>query len=256
MSNKHNRMLILSILVLVQAGGAARGPAAQDQIDKAGILRNTFPLIAETDLYCAFFVLEREPGARILAQAAGDRLLLSDADRFWGGPVGEWREGQVLQIIEIGANVPGIRGNLGYGRGRARIVRVEGDRFLAQIEKSCGPVRLGNGLLPFEKKGTVEGKDLGYRGILQGGDVLTGRIIVLPDDHDQIGANSYALIDRGLEAGLQPGQQLTVFGAEGAGKSPQAVGNAVVIGVGRETATIKILSLKDVIRKGDLVQVK
>ena len=256
MNNKHNRSLILSILVLVLAGGAAVRMAAQDQVDKTRTIRNTFPLIAETDLYCAFFVLEQEPGARILAQAAGDRLLLSDADQFWGGPVGEWREGLILQIIEIGVNVPGVRGNLGYGRGRARIVRVEGNRFLAQIEKSCGPVRLGNGLLPFEKKTTVEGRDLGYRGILQGGGVLTGHIIVLPDDHDQIGANGYALIDRGLEAGLQLGQQLTVFGAEVGDKSPQAVGNAVVIGAGRETATIKILSLKDVIRKGDLVQVK
>ena len=256
MSKKHRRMLVPSVLALALAGGAAGRLASQDQADKSKISRDSYSLIVETDLYCSFSIMEQEPAARILANSSGDHLMLSDADQFYGGPVGAWREGQILQIIEPGPSVPGVRGNVGYGRGRARIIRIEGDRFLARIEKACGPVRIGDGLLPFEKKSTVEGKDLGYRGILQGGDVLTGRLIFLPDDHDQVGANSYALIDRGLDAGLQPGQQLTVFGASDGNKSPQAVGNAVVIGAGRATATIKILSLKDIIRLGDLVQVK
>ncbi|MGD0782149.1 MAG: hypothetical protein ABSA30_04725 [Candidatus Aminicenantales bacterium] len=255
MSKKRSYTLVVSILAFGLAMGAAAA-AAQDQSDKAKISRNTYALITETDLYCAFFVLDKEPATRILAPNTGERLLLSDADQFYGGPVGEWREGQIFQIVEIGPSVPGVRGNIGFGRGRAKILRVENGRFLAQIEKSCGPVHIGDGLVPFEKKTAVEGKDLGYRGVLQGGDVLTGRIIFLPDDHAEIGADCYALIDRGLEAGLQPGQQLTVFGASSGGKFPQAVGNAVVIGAGRTTATIKVLSLKTIIQMGDVVQIK
>jgi hypothetical protein len=246
------RMLVLAILLIGGAGGAARGTVPPDQTDKA----KTYPLVVETDLYCSFFVLEQAPAARILAPSAGEKLLLTDADQFYGGPLGDWSAGQLLQIAELGPDIPGVPGRLVYGRGRAKIIRIEGDRFLAQIERSCGPVRIGNGLLAFEKKDVFQGKDLGYGGTLRGGDVLTGKIVFLPDDHDQVGANSYALIDRGLEAGLQVGQQLTVFGAPEGIQSPRAVGNAVVINAAKATATIKILSLKDIIRRGDLVQVK
>jgi hypothetical protein len=246
------RALVLAILFVGWAGGAA----SQDLNEKAKSSRDSYPLIVETDLYCSFFVMEQAPGALVLAPSAGEKLLLTDTDQFYGGPVGDWSAGQILQLVELGPDVPGVKGRLVYGRGRAKIVRVESDRFLAQIEKSCGPVRIGNGLLPFEKKAVVLGKDLGYGGTLRSGDVLTGRIIFLPDDHDQVGANSYVLIDRGLEAGLQIGQQLTVFGAPAGIQSPRAVGNAVVISAGKSTATIKILSLKDIIRLGDLVQAK
>ncbi len=255
MSKKCSPTLVLSVLVLGLTTAAA-APASQDQIDKAKSSRNTYAVITETDLYCAFFVVDKEPLTRILAPAIGERLLLSDADQFYGGPVGEWREGQIFQIVEIGPSVPGVRGNIGFGRGRAKIVRVESERFLAQIEKSCGPVHIGDRLVPFEKKSPVVGRDLGYQGIPKGGNVLTSRIIFMSDDHQEIGADSYALIDRGLEAGLRPGQQMTVFDASSGGKSPQAVGNAVVIDAGRLTATIKIMSLKNIIQMGDLVQVK
>jgi hypothetical protein len=250
------RALVLAVLFAGWAGGAARGLASQDQNEKTKSSRDSYPLIVETDLYCSFFVLERAPGARILAPSAGEKLLLTDGDQFYGGPVGDWHAGQILQLVELGPDVVGVKGQLVYGRGRAKIVRIESDRFLAQIEKSCGPVRIGNGLLPFEKKTVLLGKDLGFGGTLRSGDVLTGRIVFLPDDHDQAGANSYVLIDRGLEAGLQIGQQLTVFGAPEGIQSPRAIGNAVVISAGKSTATIKLLSVKDIVRRGDLVQAK
>ena len=256
MSNNHVRALVLAVLLLGWAGGAARGTAFQDQNEKAKSSRDSYPLVVDADLYCSFFVMEEAPEARILAPSAGEKLLLTDTDQFYGGPVGDWSAGQVLQIVELGPDVAGVRGTLVYGRGRAKIVRIEGDRFLAQIEKACGPVRIGNGLLPFEKKDVLMGKDLGYGGILQGGEVLTGKIVFLPDDHDQAGASSYALIDCGLEAGLQAGQQLTVFGAPAGIQSPRAIANAVVISAGKTSATIKILSIKDIVRRGDLVQVK
>ena len=100
------------------------------------------------------------------------------------------------------------------------------------------------------------GRDQGYAGAFQGGEVLTGRIVFLPDDRDQLGANGHALIDRGRDAGLEAGQQLTVFSAPQGGAAPRAVANAVVVRTGPGASTIKILSLRDVVRRGDLVQVK
>ena len=255
MSKKNCGSLVLAIFVFSGGLGTAR-LSGQDQIEKAKIYRDTYPIVVEADLYCAIFMLEGEIAQRILAPASGERLLLSDADQFWGGPAGDWREGRLLQIVEVGPSVPGIPGNLAYGRGRAKIMRLEGDRFLARIEKSCGPIRLGDRLLPFEKKDILQGKDLGYGGTLQGGEVLTGRVVFLADDRDQIGANGYALIDIGRERGLQPGRQLTVFSPPSGNEPARAIGNAVVIDAGRATATIKVLSLKDSIRAGNLVQVK
>jgi hypothetical protein len=254
--NKKSGGMILLAFFLLSGGGRPSASFGQDQAAKPKIFRNTYPLVTETDLYCTPFLLEKEPSLRILEPAAGERLLLSDADQFWAGPGNGIREGQLLQVIEMGADVSALRGRMAYGRGRAKVIRVEGDRFLAQIEKSCGPIRIGNLLLPFEKKDVVLGRDLGFSGTLQGGEVLTGRLVFLADDHNQISAQGYALIDIGRERGIQTGQQLTVFGAPSRDKGARALGNAVVIHVGPATSTIKILSSKDIILLGDLVQIK
>ncbi len=234
----------------------AVGAFAQDPAEKSRPLKEPYALVLETDLYCSFFLLEGPPGARILAAAGGEKMLIADSEAFYGAPAGDWKAGQILQVLSPGPAVPGVDGRLVFGRGRARILSVEGDRFLAQVEKSCGPVRPGDELRPYEKLSPLVGRDLGYAGAFQGGEVLTGRIIFLPDDHDQLGANGHALIDRGRDNGLEPGQQLTVFSAPQVGAAPRAVANAVVVWTGPAAATVKILSLRDVVHRGDLVQVK
>jgi len=155
---------LLAVLVLVAGVPPAR-LSGQDQVEKPKIFRDVYPIVVETDLYCSFFLLEQEPPLRII-EPADDRyqLLLTDGLKFWAGPGGGLREGQLLQILEIGPHVAGTKGNLGLGRGRAKVLRVQGDRFLAQIEKSCGAVRTGNILLPFEIKEIVMGRDLGFDG--------------------------------------------------------------------------------------------
>jgi len=239
------------LLVLLAVGAFAQDPAERTKPPK-----EAYALVLETDLYCSFFVLDGRPGPQILAPVGGEKLLLTDGEQFYGRPVGDWRAGQILQIASPGPAVPGVSGRLLFGRGRARILSVEGDRFLAQIEKSCGPVRPGDELRPYENLTPLVGRDLGYAGPFQSGGVLTGRIVFLPDDHDQLGVNGHALIDRGRESGLEAGRQLTVFSAPQGDAAPRAVGNAVVVWAGPEAATIKILSLRDVVHRGDLVQVK
>lgn len=236
----------------------------QDQIEKPKIFRDTYPLVSETDISCSFFVLEEIPSLRIESSDQLDaKLLMSDGDQFWSrtGAGTTVREGQVFSIVEIltpavDSKKASAWGSIGFRRGRARVVRVEGGRFVARIEKSCGQIRIGFVLFPCVEALPVLGKDLGFGGSLQGGAVLTGRLIYFRDELNQIGSGDWALIDIGREQGLQAGRQLTVFSRPDTDKPARAIANAVVIDVGRITATVKVLSTRDAIRSGDLVQVK
>lgn len=236
----------------------------QDQIEKPKIFRDSYPLVSETDISCSFFVLEGIPALRIeSADQLDAKLLLSDGDQFWSrADAGTTiREGQIFSIVEILAPAVDSKkaspwGSIGFRRGRARVVRVEGGRFIARIEKSCGQVQIGFVLFPYIENPPVLGKDQGFGGSLQGGEVLTGRLVYFRDNLNQIGSGDWALIDIGREQGLQAGLQLTVFSRPETDKPARAIANIVVINVGRVTATVKVLSTRDVIRSGDLVQVK
>jgi hypothetical protein len=70
---------------------------------------------------------------------------------------------------------------------------------------------------------------------------------------NQIGSLMWALIDIGEDNGLQVGQQLILYRRVQPDLPPIILGSCVVIDVKSRTATIKTLSVKDVIRKGDQV---
>lgn len=251
-------------LLAAGLGASAAGAAGQDQIEKPKIFRDTYPIVTETDYYCSFFVVAAPLIARIEAPDSTDgKILLSDGDEAWArGPAGEAvKPGQVFAVVQVpdgfaaGKKSKGP-GPIGFRRGRLRVVRVDGERFLARVEKSCGAVRVGDYLAPFEEKAPFIGRDLGYQAVFQGGEVMTGRLVYTRDELNQIGAGDWALVDIGAEQGLQVGQQLTAFSKPEGARPPRAAANLVVVDVGSATATVKVLSARDVLRLGDLVQVK
>lgn len=237
-----------------------------DQVgaDKDKTFQNAYALISESDLYCSFFVLEDEPRLKIAAGERGaEKMLLTDGDLFYFkiGPDEGLKEGQVMTVLEIGPKVssPGLKkspGPVAFRRGRARLVRFEKDFALGRVEKACGPVMVGNSLVPFVEKDGLLGKDLGFDVSVRNQETLSGRIIFLDNQVTQIGSGQWALIDLGREQGLQFGQQLTVAHRAAEGLPLEAIGNAIVIDAGRVTSTIKVLSARDAIGLGDLVQVK
>lgn len=251
-------------LLAIGLGAAAAGAGGQDQIEKPKIFRDTYPIVTETDYYCSFFVVGAPLTARIEAADSIDgKILLSDGDEAWArGPAGEAvKIGQVFAVVQVpegfaaGKKAKGL-GPIGFRRGRLRVVRVEGERFLARVEKSCGAVRVGDFLAPFEEKAPFLGKDLGYQAVFQEGEVTTGRLVYTREDLIQIGVGDWALIDVGAEQGLQVGRQLTAFSKPEGNRPARAAANLVVVDVGPATATVKVLSARDVLRLGDLVQVK
>jgi len=259
---KYSRLL-MSLIPVVILMVAASGQDVQNQIEKAKIFRDTYPLIAETDLYCSFFILEEFPNIKIVAaERASEKTMFSDGDVFYvdKGKDDGLQENQVWTILDIGDKIKSTDlrltlGPLAFKRGRARIVRTEAGRSLAKVERSCGRIMIGNFLAPFEEKEGLLGKDLGFNVLAKEG-AETGRLVYLQNDLNQIGTGNWAIIDMGKAQGIQIGQQLTIFKRFDKNRPLEAIGNSVVIDLGTQSATIKILSCKDAARLGYPVQVK
>jgi hypothetical protein len=229
----------------------------QNQIDRAKIYRDVYPLISDTDLYCSIFVYDTQlPDLRVTdAERGAEKILQSDSDLIFinKGKADGLEIGQVFLVLEVGDKI----GNFGYlaqKRGRAHVTFLEERRAVARLEKSCGRVMVGNYLVPFEEKEGLLGKDMGFEAFSEGGSGPIGNIIYLERDYNQIGSGGYAIIDLGEDNGIQIGQQLTIYRTIRKDLPREGIGNLVVIETRAKTATIKVLSCSDAIRRGMQVQ--
>ncbi|MFQ5721339.1 MAG: hypothetical protein ACE5GI_02445 [Candidatus Aminicenantales bacterium] len=229
----------------------------QNQIQKAKIYQEIYPIISESDLYCSFFVLENESldFKIVAAEKEYEKQLLTDGDVVYvnKGRNDGLKKDQLFLVFEIGPKIKDF-GHLAFKRGRARIKDVNAAMATARIEKSCGQVMVGNFLVPFEEKEGLLGKDLGYQVPPFESPGVQGNIIYLQRDYRQIGSGQWALIDIGQEDGLQVGQQLIIYRIIKEGAPLQIIGNLLVIDTQKQTSTVKILSCKDVVMIGDHAQ--
>lgn len=233
--------------------------AVQNEIQRARIFRETYPLISESDLYCAIYVQESQlSGPRIIeAEKSGEKILLSDSDIIYinQGRNDGLEMGQVFQVVELGDRI-GDYGYLAARRGRASIIFLEDTRASARVEKTCGRIAVGNFLLPFEEKESLLGKDLGFELTAAENTDAAGAVIYLERDYNEVGSGYWAIIDIGTDDGLSVGQQMTIFRQVRRDLPRMGVGNAVVIDAGKRTSTIKVLSCSDAIRPGYVVRAK
>jgi hypothetical protein len=239
----------------------------QNEIQRAKIFREAYPIIAEVDLYCSPLICEGElPGLRILSGEKGyEKTMFSDADiiHLNQGKQDGLEIGQVLLVITVGDRIGDI-GWLANRQGRALVEFLEDHRALARLEKSCGRVMAGDYLVPFEEKETFLGKDMGFEAHSEAPDGLLATIIYVEREYIQLGSGGWAVIDKGEEDGIQVGQQLTICKQI---RNPETlefredlpeigIGNSIVVDVGKKTATIKVLSCSDPISKGHMVRGK
>jgi peptidoglycan-associated lipoprotein len=229
----------------------------RNQIERAKIYRDVYPLISDTDLYCSIFAYDTQlPDLRVTdAERGAEKILQSDGDLIFinKGKADGLEIGQVFLVIEVGDKI-GSFGYLAQKRGRAHVTFLEERRAVARVEKSCGRVMVGNYLVPFEEKEGLLGKDMGFEAFSEGGSGPIGNIIYLERDYNQIGSGGYAIIDLGEDNGIQIGQQLTIYRTIRKDLPREGIGNLVVIETRAKTATIKVLSCSDAIRKGMQVQ--
>jgi len=243
----------------VQSSSLDRGEGQEQEVKKARLYKDIYPLISESDLYCSFFVLKNKDGLDlkiISAERTEERLFLREGDIFYlnKGKKDGLENGQLLLILEIGQKIKNY-GNLTFMRGRAKITDARASRATAKLDKACAPVMVGYSLVPFEEKGGLLGKDLGYDILAREGEGSKGKIIYSQDEHNLIGSGDWALIDIGEEDGIQFGQQLVVYKrSKKKGALVKMIGNLIVINVQGKTSTVKVLSCNSPLKIGDLVQ--
>lgn len=264
---KLSKILLSSLTILsllfwqeILCSGSFSGDQDQEnQIKKAKIFQEVYPIISESDLYCSFFVLD---DTRLELRIVGsereyEKSLLTDSDIIYlnMGKRDGLENGQIFLIIEVGPKIENF-GHLAFKRGRAGILTLEENKASAKIEKSCGQVMIGHFLLPFEEKEGMLGKDLGYDVHPEESEGLRGNIIYFQRDYQQIGSGHWALINLGEEDGLQVGQQMIIYRKLKEEATPQILGNLVIIDTQKKTSTVKILSSRDALRLGDRVQTR
>lgn len=247
--------LIISVGLIFLGTGLAQ----ENQIEKAKIFQEDYPLITESDLYCSIYLLDGAlPGIKIIgAERQEEKVLLNDGDKFYidKGKVDGLEIGQVFLVIGVGPKIMDY-GNLTSRTGRARIIGLEESRGTVRIDKTCGQVLLGNDLIPFEEKEGMLGKDEGYAQELDENQGTMGSLIFIDTELHIAGTGQWAIIDMGSDRGVHIGQQMTIFKRVKIGVPREAIGSLVVIDVQKGTSTIKLLSCRDAVEVGFQVQTR
>lgn len=263
-------LLVISIVIFLGKGLGRSfeptGQSQQEEVKKATIYRDIYPLITESDLYCSFFVLDKgsKLDTRIIgAEKEGERILLKEHDTVYinKGKDDGIETGQLFLIVDLGPRISNPVTGKKFGRlvgknGRARIIAAGTNRSSARIEQTCGEVKEGHFLVPFEEKTGLLGKDLGYEDVPPEAEGLGGMLVYFQDDLVQAGSGHLAVIDLGEENGIQFGQQLVILRISGQALIPRILGNLIVVDAQKKTSTVKILSCNDTLRVGDRVRTR
>jgi len=151
-------------------------------------------------------------------------------------------------------------GMTGPGRGRGartlgwlHLVAVNDTTAIAQVDHTCGAVIAGDYLEPFIAPAMPAGLDAAdSTGEPDFADM--GRIVNGSEDRRTFGDGDFALIDRGSEKGVAPGQRFAIYRDLRVGGLPLAsVGEAVVISTGPSVAVARITRIRDAVIEGDYI---
>lgn len=262
-------------LISDQAGaaGADVGFPDEDGVPAGGAAADTstllYPLTEEFALQCsAYVVTEKEDDSlRILGSEQGrDKVVMTERDIVYlnrGGNAGV-KAGDVYQFHRVAYKIKHPDSGKTVGTkievtGWGRVVLVTDDSASVEVERACDDITEGNYLKPFEKQNVP----LALR--RQPADRLTppsgkadGWVVDIADDHVTAGDNSFVTIDLGSEAGLAPGNLLTVYRVVYPSQpTPRnVVGEVAVLAVRERTATVKVMSSRDAIVRGDRVELR
>src|SRR5215468_1083992 len=145
-----------------------------------------------------------------------------------------------------------------HGRGAktlgwVHVVAANEATAIAQIDHTCGDIVAGDYLEPFVPPAvpaSVEASDV--TGEPDFGDL--GHIVNGSEDRSTFGGGDFALIDRGSEQGVVPGQRLAIYRDPHTGGLPLvSVGEAIVISTSGSAALARITRSRDAVFEGDYV---
>lgn len=200
---------------------------------------------------------------------AGHNRGIKPGDEFWLVTPGE-------EVIHPYTNTD--MGRFYQYRGRVTVVCIEGRTATVRVSSACSDIPMGSFLKPYEPVPIPLGRRLPAAVACDPPTgKVTGRIVYSRDGVIANGADSNVLIDLGVAAGIQPGDQLTIFRyATGAdyGIRPQGsywvytqpeagsevprtyLGDLAVLYVGDRWAMGRVIDSSRLIEIGDQVELK
>lgn len=246
--------------------GAGTGDDASKGDEPGSVL---YPLTEETTQQCAHYVVSdrEDEGLYVLGSEQGaDKVALADRDVLYvnRGSNGGIKAGDVYSVHHVAYPVrhPATGKKLGFKvetTGWARVIVVNETSAALMVEQACEAISVGDYLRPFEKANVplVLRRTPSDRLTPHSGKA-GGYIVDLADNADIAGTNAMVTIDLGSQAGLAPGNLLTVYRVMyPAAQTPRnVVGELAVVSVRDTTATAKIVSARDTIMNGDQVELR
>ena len=149
----------------------------------------------------------------------------------------------------------------GHGRGAKtlgwlHVVAINDATAIAEVDHTCGAVIAGDYLEPFIAPAVPAGLET----METSGDPdfeNLGRIVNGSEDRSTFGDGDFALIDRGSEQGVAPGQRFAIYrDLRVAGLPLASVGEAVVISTGESVAVARIMRVRDAVITGDYIALR
>ena len=146
----------------------------------------------------------------------------------------------------------------GHGRGAKtlgwlHVVAINDATAIAQVDHTCGAVIAGDYLEPFVAPAAPSAVDAAET-IGEPDFENLGRIVNGSEDRSSFGDGDFALIDRGSEQGVAPGQRFAIYrDLRVAGLPLASVGEAVVVSTGGSVAVARITRVRDAVIEGDYV---
>lgn len=259
-------MAFISLFLFLSAAGSSfageiRVPQEQEQ-ERFALAEKKSLLVSFTDYYCSFFLSDTK-NYSLRVEGAYDeeeQILLSDGDVLYvnQGKGAGLEEGQVFVAVQVKEKIgspykSGRSGFLALKRGLVRIIDIGENVSRAKVERCCSPVRVGDFLFPYQDFDELRGDDLGFDVDESEIGETRGRVIYLQHGNKQLGPGYRGIIDLGTEDGLSFGDQIIAFHKK---KMLEPFANLIIIDARSRTATVKVLSCKDVVREGDWVALR
>jgi hypothetical protein len=174
--------------------------------------------------------------------AAGDELVIDS------GTAGSLEVGQNLvarRPYRTSADGSGVSGE--HTAGLMQIVSVDRQTAAAVVVYACDELLPGDRLAPFTPEPVRAPEPAGMPVYDRAARIM------LTDEGQMIGApRRLMVIDQGTDHGVRVGQRLTLFRPpRSGGRGPAVIGDAVVVAVRNDSATIRVQRATDVIAMGD-----
>lgn len=133
--------------------------------------------------------------------------------------------------------------------GLIQIVEATPEASVAVVVYACGEFYVGDSIEPFDALPMLSVLDAGTP---QFDD--PARIVFGEHGQEMAAPHQSMVIDRGADQGVRRGQRLTIFRRPKRGRGPRSlVGNAIVVAVRPNSATIRLERASDAVNVGDLV---